>query len=69
MPSLKQSLSSKTVDLFYIIFLFVSFIPCTSIPPLYVLWSRANDQTERQSSIFDRINSKKAIAEKEHQRR
>jgi len=72
LPTLKQSLSSTTVDLAYIILLWVSFLPCTSIPPLYVLWTAGTSQTDTQASthnIFDKINSKKAIAEKEHQRR
>jgi len=69
LPSLKQSSTpSSQLDIIYIILLWFSFIPPTTIPPLYAVWvtKRSGDQTLQD--MF-KIDDEKIIGQQEHERR
>jgi len=68
LPSLKQTLTTSSMDMTYIILLWFSFIPPVSIAPLYALWvaKRSGDQTLQD--MF-KIDDEKMIGQQEHERR
>ena len=68
LPSLKLSLAPGTTDLAYLVLLWVSYLPCSAIPPLYALWSSGSSEPSSSFS-FSEISNRRTRGEKEHQRR
>jgi len=68
LPSLQLSSNTHQLDLLYIILLWFSFLPPSSIPPLYFIWVAKRSGEQTLQDMF-KIDDEKVTGKQEHERR